>query len=98
MANVSRLEGGICAIELASPISLSEELDVYFRSGEIWYPIGGKFTDETTVIFNEGTGASFIVPAATNSESLKVVVLNKSKKSYKQKKYYISRLVFFRTI
>jgi hypothetical protein len=79
MANISRLEGGICAIELASPISLSEELDVYFRSGEIWYPIGGKFTDETTVIFNEGTGASFIVPAATNSESLKVVVLNKSK-------------------
>jgi hypothetical protein len=79
MANISRRENGICAIELTSPLSFIEDLDVYFRSGEIWYPIVHKFISNTTLVFAEGTGASFIVPAATNSESLTVVVLNKSK-------------------
>ena len=77
MANISRLEGGICIIELSSSISLAEDLEVYFRSSETWYSIDHKFVSEYQIIFSEGSGANFIVPASVNPEALSVVILNK---------------------
>jgi hypothetical protein len=78
MAKLSRLENRLWAIDLDSALPQIQGLQVYFRIGDVGFLISPQALGESRIVYADDLGASFIVPAATSAEPLKLVILDKS--------------------
>ncbi len=78
MAKLSRLENRLWAIDLDSALPQIEGLQVYYRIGDVGFLISPQALSDSRIIYADDLGASFIVPAATSAEPLRLVILDKS--------------------
>ena len=78
MAKISRLDNGLWAIDLDSALTLLEGLQIYYRSGDLGFLITPQAISPTRIIYFDNLGASFTVPAATSTDPLRLVILDKS--------------------
>lgn len=78
MARLSRLENRLWSIHLDSALTQTEGLQVYYRTGDVGFLIPYQSVSTSAIIYADELGASFTVPAATNTEPLRVAIFDKS--------------------
>lgn len=78
MAKLSRLENGHWAIDTESTIPRINALQIFYRSGDTGIQLIQQSIIGSRIIYADDTGASHIVPSATNNEPLTLVILDSS--------------------
>ena len=94
MAKLSRLENGHWAIDTESTIPQINALQIFYRSGDTGILLKQQSIIGSRIIYSDVTGASHIVPSATNNEPLTLVILDSSNNLILEEIVYFSSNIF----
>ena len=94
MAKLSRLKNGHWAIDTESTIPQINALQIFYRSGDTGFLLKQQSIIGSRIIYADDTGASHIVPSATNNEPLTLVILDSSNNLILEEIIYFSSNIF----